>query len=84
MKVDGRWGGGRDTSFKDMPPHRRPGKLPEGGNELFMDGSARWIKFDQMLFIHSWNTGGTRDAYFYQDDLGDQLEKLRDRLRPRI
>jgi hypothetical protein len=84
MKVDGKWGGGRDTSFKDMPPHRRPNKLPEGGNELFMDGSARWIKFDQMLFIHSWNTGGSRDAYFYQEDLGDQLEKLRDRLRPRI
>ena len=84
MKVDGRWGGGRDTSFKDMPPHRRPNRLPEGGNELFMDGSARWIRFDQMLFIHSWNTGGSRDAYFYQEDLGDQLEKLRDRLRPRI
>lgn len=86
LKVDGRWGGGRDTSFKGMPPHKRPGpgNYPEGGNELFMDGSARWIKFEKMLFIHSWNTGGSRDAYFFQEDLGERLEAQRARLRPRL
>lgn len=73
MKIDGRWGGGRDTSFKNMPPHKAPGGLPLGGNQLYMDGSVRWAQFKQMLFIHSWNTGGSRDAYFAQDDLGDQL-----------
>ena len=73
MKIDRKWGGGRDTSFKDMPPHRTAGNLPVGGNQLYMDGSVRWVKFQQMLFIHSWNTEGTRDAYFHQDDLGDQL-----------
>ncbi len=84
MKVDRKWGGGRDTAFKNMPPHQnKTSKLPEGGNELFMDGSARWIKFDRMLFIHSWSTDGTRDAYFFQEDLGDKLDKLRDRIRPR-
>lgn len=82
MKVDGSWGGGRDTSFKNMPPHRRDDGLPEGGNQLYMDGSARWIRFEQMLFIHSWNTGGSRDAYFHQDDLGD-AEAVRSRLAPR-
>jgi prepilin-type N-terminal cleavage/methylation domain-containing protein len=83
MKVDGQWGGGRDTSFKNMPPHKTSNGLPEGGNQLYMDGSARWMKFNQMLFIHSWNTGGSRDAYFIQDDLGE-LETRRDRIRPRL
>jgi prepilin-type N-terminal cleavage/methylation domain-containing protein len=83
MKVDGRWGGGRDTSFKNMPPHKTRDGLPEGGNQLYMDGSARWMRFNQMLFIHSWNTGGSRDSYFIQDDLGE-LESRRDRIRPRL
>jgi prepilin-type N-terminal cleavage/methylation domain-containing protein len=83
MKVDGKWGGGRDTSFKNMPPHRSRSGLPEGGNQLYMDGSARWTKFEKMLFIHSWNTGGTRDAYFIQDDLGPELEKKIAQIKPR-
>ena len=83
MKVDGKWGGGRDTSFKNMPPHRTKTGLPEGGNQLYVDGSARWVKFDRMLFIHSWNTDGSRDAYFIQDDLGD-VEAKKDRIKPRL
>ncbi|MHC1769028.1 MAG: hypothetical protein AB9869_32885 [Verrucomicrobiia bacterium] len=84
MKIDRKWGGGRDTAFKNMPPHRRAkGGAPEGGNQLFMDGSARWIKFDRMLFIHSWSTDGTRDAYFYQEDLGERLEGKRAQLVPK-
>ncbi|MFO1501544.1 MAG: DUF1559 domain-containing protein [Verrucomicrobiota bacterium] len=75
MKIDRKWGSGRDSAFKNMPPHRsRAAGPPEGGNELFMDGSARWIKFERMLFIHSWSADGTRDAYFYQEDLGEKLE----------
>jgi len=84
MKVDGRWGGGRDTSFKNMPPHKRTGGLPSGGNQLYCDGSASWMKFEHMLFIHSWNAGGTRDAYFYQEDLGDKLEAKRALLKPKL
>jgi hypothetical protein len=83
MKIDREWGGGRDTSFKNMPPHRAPNGLPEGGNNLYMDGSARWVAFNKMLFIHSWNTGGSRDAYFFQEDLGPELEAQIERLRPR-
>lgn len=76
LKIDRRWGGGRDTAFKGMPPHRRSASgPPEGGNQLFVDGSARWIRFDKMLFIHSWSADGTRDAYFYQEDLGERLEQ---------
>ncbi|MCP5519006.1 MAG: type II secretion system protein [Verrucomicrobiales bacterium] len=83
MKIDGEWGGGRDSAFKGMPPHKTGGNLPDGGNQLYMDGSARWVAFNKMLFIHSWSPGGSRDAYFYQEDLGPQLEPQRDRLRPR-
>ncbi|MCL4178510.1 MAG: type II secretion system GspH family protein [Verrucomicrobia bacterium] len=84
MKIDGTWGGGRDTAFKGMPPHRsRAGSAPEGGNQLYMDGSASWVPFSRMLFIHSWSAGGTRDAYFYQEDLGDELRLKIDMLKPR-
>jgi prepilin-type N-terminal cleavage/methylation domain-containing protein len=84
MKIDRRWGSGRDTAFKNMPPHRASKTgAPEGGNQLFMDGSARWVKFDRMLFIHSWSTDGTRDAYFYQEDIGEKLDKQRDRIKAR-
>ncbi|MDA1274393.1 MAG: prepilin-type N-terminal cleavage/methylation domain-containing protein [Verrucomicrobia bacterium] len=83
MKIDGVWGGGRDTSFKNMPPHKTRNNLPEGGNQLYMDGSARWIKFERMLFLHSWNAGGTRDAYFFQEDIGDELQPSIERLRPK-
>ena len=74
MKIDNKWGGGRDTAFKGMPPHKKSSGVPDGGNQVFMDGSARWIRFESMLFIHSWTANGTRDGYFYQQDLGPQLE----------
>ena len=83
MKIDGEWGGGRDSAFKDMPPHHGPGNAPEGGNHLYMDGSARWVTFTKMLFIHSWSPGGSRDAYFYQEDLGPELQAKIAQIQPR-
>ena len=84
MKIDNKWGGGRDTAFKGMPPHRATSvKRPTGGNQVHMDGSARWVKFNDMLFIHSWSADGTRDAYFFQQDLGEDLEKKRAQLLPK-
>ena len=82
MKIDGVWGSGRDTAFKDMPQHRSTrSRVPVGGNQVFMDGSARWFRFDQMLYLHTWDPGGNRLAYFYQEDIGPDLERFRAQLR---
>jgi prepilin-type N-terminal cleavage/methylation domain-containing protein len=67
------------SGWSTLPAHKDSlGGLPAGGNEVFIDGSARWIKRQQMRFIHSWSA--TRELYFYQDDLG-ALEPKRDLLK---
>lgn len=59
------------SGFSNLQAHKRPkGNLPDGGNQVFTDGSGRWVKSRDMRFIHSWNPGG-RHLYFYQDDLGE-------------
>lgn len=85
MKIDRKWGSGRDSAFKGMPPHKsRGGGAPEGGNQLYMDGAAQWVRFNKMLFIHSWAADGTRDGFFYQEDLGEKLEAKRNMLVPKL
>jgi prepilin-type N-terminal cleavage/methylation domain-containing protein len=81
MKIDRVWGGGRPTAYAQMPPHRS-GMVPVGGNQAHVDGSAKWARLDQMLFLHSWRVSN-REGYFYQDDLGDIPRSRLDVLRPR-
>ncbi len=70
MKVDNAWGG-PDTGdvdaadFAGMPSHL-PNQVPTGGNEVIMDGSASWIRFKDMYFLHSW-APSSRYAYMFQD-----------------
>jgi prepilin-type N-terminal cleavage/methylation domain-containing protein/prepilin-type processing-associated H-X9-DG protein len=51
-------------------PHPKQGRpTPLGGNQLFADGSVRWIKFEKMYFLTSWNPA-IRRLFAYQEDLG--------------
>jgi prepilin-type N-terminal cleavage/methylation domain-containing protein len=64
------WGlldGTEDELYRNLPPHRRgASNKPAGGNQVFMDGSARWVQIDDMRLLTTWNLG-SRQCYFYQD-----------------
>ena len=66
MKIDNVWSGGRNTAYEDMPPHLTMKGMPDGGNNLYVDGSATWVKFEEMYSFHSWHPS-TRIGYWYQD-----------------
>jgi prepilin-type N-terminal cleavage/methylation domain-containing protein/prepilin-type processing-associated H-X9-DG protein len=65
------WGWDGETPGEQIRvPHQKQGRpSPEGGNQLFADGSVRWVKFEKMYFLTSWNPS-TRRLFAYQEDLG--------------
>jgi len=63
------WGPFGDLS--DLPAHHTADSMiPQGGNEVFCDGSVQWIDLEKMYFLHSW-AGIDRPLFFYQDLSGD-------------
>ena len=68
IRVAGSWGGNDGapdtTIWANIPPHAK-GHVPDGGNEVFADGSAKWAKYQTMYGFHSWSN--TRYCFWYQD-----------------
>ncbi|HEX7652697.1 MAG TPA: prepilin-type N-terminal cleavage/methylation domain-containing protein [Verrucomicrobiae bacterium] len=65
------WGcdGFIDVEHKKVPHPAANGTYPAGGNILFVDGSASWVKFENMLFMNTDN--GSIRNFAYQEDWGN-------------
>jgi len=71
---DTRWmspadeGTGRPPLYHNMPPHPKGNsQIADGGNEVFADGSASWVKFEKMYKLYRFSGVKATDIYFYQD-----------------
>jgi prepilin-type N-terminal cleavage/methylation domain-containing protein len=67
--------------YVSLPTHRKGmAVFPAGGNEVFVDGSAQWIKISEMRAFTTFRTGD-RPFYFYQDrsDLPPDFQKFLDK-----
>jgi len=71
VKVLNVWGGvDRDVAYANIPPHiGQRGKLPAGGNQLYIDGSGEWVRAEKMYGLHTWGDPASRLGYFYQNDV---------------
>jgi prepilin-type N-terminal cleavage/methylation domain-containing protein/prepilin-type processing-associated H-X9-DG protein len=76
------WGyDGHTAGIPDRVPHPRPGKKhPDGGNILLVDGSVRWVKFQNMYFVTTWNPA--RRLFMYQDDWGSLTPAQLNSMKP--
>ena len=58
------------SGYSNLPAHKGKGSLPAGGNEVFIDGSGRWVKAVEMRYLtYGWDSG--KQFYFYQDNLDE-------------
>jgi Tfp pilus assembly protein PilE len=74
----------RFVVYTNVPPHTTGGGIlqggvPQGGNEVFCDGSVQWVDLEKMYFLTQWNGAyGTTRVCWYQDpsDFGSSLQIL--------
>jgi prepilin-type N-terminal cleavage/methylation domain-containing protein len=74
MKVGNRWagavsaGGAFEFEYGKVPPHPAKGGEPDGGNQVFADGSAKWCKFKTMYRFNNYASAiGSLDTYWFQE-----------------
>jgi len=77
------WGyDGHVNGIADRVPHPRSGKRhPDGGHVTLADGSAKWVKFENMYFLTSWNAGARR-LFAAQDDWGNLTQAQLKLMKP--
>jgi len=74
IKINSQWAGvavaktdPRYFVYANVPPHQTKGQ-PEGGNQVFADGSGSWRKFKSMHRFTAWSGAfGRTEVYWYQD-----------------
>jgi len=75
---------GAPWEYGDVPPHKR-GSDCDGGNEVFVDGSARWCPWQSMHNFNSYSgIGGGVEVFWYQDmqDFSSAQAKIASTLWP--
>lgn len=63
-------GSGQYYYWANVPPHPASGSIPAGGNEVFADGSAKWIQFKNMYAFHEYS-GLQERVWFWWQKLDD-------------
>lgn len=85
VTIVGGIGWGADGYVPGQPvrvPHQRPKKQhPDGGNTLAADCSARWVKFENMYFMNSWDVGAAR-LFAFQEDWGNLTPSQLNSMKP--
>lgn len=78
IRISGTFGGTaghNGVAYEDIPAHGSDGSsdnAPLGGNHVYGDGSGSWVTWNtEWRKLHTWRTGGSRDLFWYQEDLGD-------------
>ena len=78
VRISGIFGdttGSNGEAFEGIPAHGGSDDAqnsPIGANHVFGDGSGGWVKWsDDYRKLHSWSTDGSRDLFWFQEELGD-------------